>query len=104
MKAAFHKAGIYTIRFWLTSGNEELVISRDYYVSDSGISRVPSAPKWFFYRKWNVWMWFVWRIAKASEMKQVDAEKILQDDCVEEIKAIRNGESHLRVSDYKWEA
>ncbi len=44
MKAAFHKAGIYTIRFWLTSGNEELVISRDYYVSDSGISRVPSAP------------------------------------------------------------
>ncbi len=37
-------------------------------------------------------------------MKQVDAEKILQDDCVEEIKAIRNGESHLRVSDYKWEA
>lgn len=44
IKAAFHKAGIYTIRFWLTSGNEELVISRDYYVSDSGISRVPSAP------------------------------------------------------------
>lgn len=30
-------------------------------------------------------------------------EKYL-DDCVEEIKAIWNGESHLRVSDYKWEA
>ena len=44
MKATFQEAGLYTIHFWMTMGNDKLEISREFYVSDSGISRIPPVP------------------------------------------------------------
>ncbi|MCI9617722.1 MAG: hypothetical protein HFG31_06925 [Eubacterium sp.] len=44
MKVTFQEAGLYTIHFWMTMGNEKLEISREFYVSDSGISRIPPVP------------------------------------------------------------
>lgn len=44
MKVTFQEAGLYTIHFWMTMGNDKLEISREFYVSDSGISRIPPVP------------------------------------------------------------
>ena len=44
MKVTFQETGLYTIHFWMTIGNERLEISREFYVSDSGISRIPPVP------------------------------------------------------------
>lgn len=44
MKVTFQEAGLYIIHFWMTMGNDKLEISREFYVSDSGISRIPPVP------------------------------------------------------------
>ena len=44
MRVTFHEAGLYTIRFWMTSENDNYEITRTFYVSDFGISRIPPAP------------------------------------------------------------
>ena len=44
VKVTFNEAGSYIIKFWVESGNESLVVSREFYVSDSGITRVPLTP------------------------------------------------------------
>lgn len=44
MKVTFQEAGLYIIHFWMTMGNDKLEISREFYVSDSGISRIPPYP------------------------------------------------------------
>lgn len=44
IKATFNKEGSYTIKFWVEAGKDSLEVSREFYVSDSGITRVPLAP------------------------------------------------------------
>ena len=44
IKATFNKEGRYTIKFWVEAGKDSLEVSREFYVSDSGITRVPLAP------------------------------------------------------------
>ena len=44
IKATFNKKGSYTIKFWVEAGKDSLEVSREFYVSDSGITRVPLAP------------------------------------------------------------
>ena len=44
IKATFNKEGSYTIKFWVEAGKDSPEVSREFYVSDSGITRVPLAP------------------------------------------------------------